>query len=211
MVAADLCVALPNVVGQNFLLAPSVPVPVTVPVPFEGPIGLFLDFNPVTLKDLDDIVQIERESFSADEATQEHVFLDRILRCPDHFLVARDVRSKRIVAFISSSRSAASCITSDVMKSHDEGGRRLCIHSVAVRAELRGKGIGAWLLKAYLAYKVPRLSGIQEVALLAHDKVIKMYEKHGFRIIGQAAVDMGQRPWFEMTFQLPKASLSLAA
>lgn len=170
----------------------------------QGPIGVYLDVSPVTMADLADMVEIEKESFSHDEATPASVFEDRIRRCPSLFLVARDSVTKRVVAFCSASRSAESRITESTLETHDEHGSRLCIHSVAVRSSLRGKGIGPWLFAAFMAIRVARLKNIHEVALIAHDKVIKLYEKHGFQMIGPALVELGNRQWYEMALTLRK-------
>ncbi|EON66123.1 hypothetical protein W97_05366 [Coniosporium apollinis CBS 100218] len=87
---------------------------------------------------------------------------------------------------------------------HQEHGRTVALHSLAVLPAYQRKGLGALLLKAY----VQRIesSGIADrVALLTYDRLVPFYETLGFENRGRSAVTYGGGGWIDMVREFRKA------
>jgi|LakWasMet44_HOW7_FD_contig_81_143293_length_1199_multi_2_in_0_out_0_1 ribosomal protein S18 acetylase RimI-like enzyme len=158
-------------------------------------------FTPVVPKDAAQIAAIEAASFHPDEASSQETFEDRINACPEFFLVARDGKTGAVVAFVSATLTASECLTKESMLTHDPQGSLLCIHSLAVADSHRGLGLGPKLLREFLL-RVRRDARVRGVALLAHDELVGLYEKHGFRRRGLSCFSLGPRPFNEMLLAL---------
>lgn len=86
---------------------------------------------------------------------------------------------------------------------HQEHGRTVALHSLAVLPAYQRKGLGKILLKAY----VQRIetSGIADrVVLLTYDRLIPFYEKLGFENRGRSAVTYGGGGWNDMVLEFKK-------
>lgn len=71
------------------------------------------------------------------------------------------------------------------------------IHSLAVSKPYQRIGLGSIILKAYL--QRIECSGIADgIALVAHDYVMKFYEKLGFESKGESKCTFGSGGWFDM-------------
>jgi GNAT superfamily N-acetyltransferase len=80
---------------------------------------------------------------------------------------------------------------------HQEEGRTVAVHSLAVLPSLQNRGIGSTLLKAF----VQRLGYVQaadRVVLLAHGDLVKFYEKLGFENKGPSKATFGGGNWVDM-------------
>jgi predicted GNAT family N-acyltransferase len=76
-------------------------------------------------------------------------------------------------------------------------GTTLCIHSVVVAAELRRRGLGGTMLKAYVQ-QVAEHSPVRTILLMCKKPLIPFYSDAGFALVGQSDVVHGADPWFEM-------------
>jgi ribosomal protein S18 acetylase RimI-like enzyme len=84
---------------------------------------------------------------------------------------------------------------------HQEAGRTIALHSVAVLPEYQGRGIGRVLLMAYMQQM--NGSGIADrLALIAHDHKTEWYEKLGFSNKGLGAAQFGSGGWYDLIFEL---------
>jgi ribosomal protein S18 acetylase RimI-like enzyme len=84
---------------------------------------------------------------------------------------------------------------------HDEAGRTLAIHSVAILPQLQRQGLGRMLMRAYI--QRVESSGIADrIALLSHEEMIPFYEKVGFKSLGKSSVEHGGGGWFDMVLEL---------
>lgn len=84
---------------------------------------------------------------------------------------------------------------------HDETGRTLCIHSLAVLPAYQGRGLGKVLLAAYLQ----RMAGqgvVDRVALIARQDLVPLYERFGFECRGESKVQFGGGGWWDMVKEL---------
>jgi len=87
--------------------------------------------------------------------------------------------------------------SSDTQLGHRDNGRTICIHSLAVLPDYQGQGLGSLLLRAY----IQRMDGsgvADRIALLAHDSLIKFYERLGFENKGPSKATFGGGGWVDM-------------
>lgn len=80
---------------------------------------------------------------------------------------------------------------------HQEQGRTIAVHSVAVAIDHQKKGLGSVLFKAYIQ-RIKDSKIADRVALLAHDHLIKFYEGFGFVDMGPSACKFGGGNWNDM-------------
>jgi len=121
------------------------------------------EFDIMTEKDLDQILDIEREAFPTPWTRDNFRFEIRANPCA-HNLVVRDGR--RVLAY------ACLWVVYNELK----------INNIAVRAEWRGRGIGGALLG--LALERGRLEGCTEAELEvrpSNEVARRLYERYGFR------------------------------
>lgn len=82
-------------------------------------------------------------------------------------------------------------------RGHQEHGRTICIHTLAVLPAHQKQGLGKVLMKSY--QQRMETSGIADrIALLAHDHLIKMYEGMSFEDKGMSEVRFGGGGWNNM-------------
>lgn len=84
---------------------------------------------------------------------------------------------------------------------HQEAGRTIVLHSVAVLPKFQGRGLGRVLLMAYRQQM--NGAGIADrLVLIAHDYMVPWYEKLGFAKLGPSKAQFGGGGWFDMAFEL---------
>ncbi|KAK0714641.1 acyl-CoA N-acyltransferase [Lasiosphaeris hirsuta] len=84
---------------------------------------------------------------------------------------------------------------------HQETGRTIALHSLAVAPKLQGCGVGKMIVKAYLQQM--NNSGLADrVALICQDHLISYYERFGFQNKGESKVKFGGGGWYDMVFEL---------
>lgn len=77
---------------------------------------------------------------------------------------------------------------------HIESGSTIAIHSVVVDPEYQGKHIGYIMLKDYVQ-KFFGLCTAEGMALLAHEKLVPFYTKHGFKDEGKSSSNFAGESW----------------
>ncbi|KAL8795330.1 MAG: hypothetical protein Q9195_002200 [Heterodermia aff. obscurata] len=93
----------------------------------------------------------------------------------------------------------SNCSSTDT-RGHQESGRSIVVHSVAIVPNFHGRGMGKMMLKSYVQRM--ETSGIGDrIILLAHDELIKFYENSGFRDQGQSEVKFGGGGWNDMSYE----------
>lgn len=80
---------------------------------------------------------------------------------------------------------------------HDEAGRTLALHSLAVLPDYQGLGVGKMLMKAYVQRMV-EAEVADRIALLTYPKLVPWYEKFGFEKIGESKATHGGGGWIDM-------------
>jgi len=86
---------------------------------------------------------------------------------------------------------------------HEEHGRTIVLHSVAIAPGFQGRGLGGVLMKSYVA----QMSGAgvaDRLVLLAHAEKVEWYEKLGFVNKGPSAVQFGGGNWIDMEYSLKR-------
>jgi len=84
---------------------------------------------------------------------------------------------------------------------HQESGRTIALHSVAILPQFQGRGLGRVLMMAYMQQM--NGAGIaNRLALIAHDHMVQWYEKLGFTSRGKSSVHFGGGDWYDMVFDL---------
>ena len=115
---------------------------------------------------------------------------------------------RKLIAY--SCATAASALTARSMKVHsdDEHSWLVCLHSVCVAAEYQRKGLALKMIEEFMkrlrraeegqgGAQRPK-KGYECVALLAHEELVPLYEKVGFKTLGVSHVNWGTGGWFEM-------------
>lgn len=80
---------------------------------------------------------------------------------------------------------------------HNDAGRTICIHSLAVLPSYHGKGLGSTLLKAYIQ-RIEQSDVADRIALLAHGSLVGFYEMFGFVNKGPSKAEFGGGNWVDM-------------
>lgn len=82
----------------------------------------------------------------------------------------------------------------DDAKGHKENGRTLALHSLAVLPAFQNQGLGKIIIKSYMQRM--STSGVADrIALLAHDELVKYYERFGCVNNGKSEVTFGGGGW----------------
>jgi ribosomal protein S18 acetylase RimI-like enzyme len=83
---------------------------------------------------------------------------------------------------------------------HNEAGRTIALHSLAVDPEYQRCGLGSMLLKSYLQ-RMQVAAIADRCALLAHEELIPFYEAAGFEKLGKSQATYGGGGWFDMVYK----------
>jgi len=84
---------------------------------------------------------------------------------------------------------------------HQEQGRTIGLHSVAILPEYQGRGLGRVLMLSYMQHM--NGAGIADrLALVARDHKIGWYEKLGFSSKGKSDAKFGGGGWYDLVFDL---------
>ncbi|OTA97291.1 hypothetical protein M434DRAFT_295243 [Hypoxylon sp. CO27-5] len=84
---------------------------------------------------------------------------------------------------------------------HQEGGKTVCIHSLAVHPKLHGCHLGKLILKAYLQ-QLKNADIAERCSLICQDYLIPFYERFGFECLGESSASFGGGGWYDMTLQI---------
>ncbi|TRM55982.1 acyl-CoA N-acyltransferase [Schizophyllum amplum] len=176
-------------------------------------------YDLVAASDLEAAIQIERDSYPADEAATLDAFRLRQSQAGDLFLGAYlPSRSsldghgaRKLVGYICSTTSPSPTLTHESMSTHVAGSPSVCIHSVCVSSDHRRRGIALGLLREYIARleadardkgEESDKPAYERILLITHDEMRPLYEKAGFTLVGPSAVQHGSKPWLEMRWEL---------
>ncbi|ROW14580.1 hypothetical protein VPNG_03243 [Cytospora leucostoma] len=88
----------------------------------------------------------------------------------------------------------------DLGKGHLEGGRTICLHSLAVSPKLQGCGLGKLAMKSFMQQM--KGLGAERVALICQDYLVEYYKRFGFKHAGKSEAKFGGGGWHDMVFDL---------
>ena len=162
-----------------------------------------MEFSHCTPSDMEAVLELELNSFPADEAADVDSLQLRLDEAGDFFYVLKEHADGRILGFINGTCIVGPNLEHDSMSTHAIHGEILVIHSVTVRKSERRKGHALYMLHRYVSYMKKR-SELKEIRLLTKPLMINLYLKAGFKIIGMSSIIHGSESWFEM-----KVSLSI--
>ncbi|KAA8573947.1 hypothetical protein MFRU_001g01960 [Monilinia fructicola] len=84
---------------------------------------------------------------------------------------------------------------------HQEDGRTIVIHSVAILPAFQGRGLGRILMTAYMQQM--NGAGIADrLALIAHSHKINFYKALGFTEKGKSEAQFGGGGWYDLIYEL---------
>ncbi|RUT33420.1 N-acetyltransferase [Paenibacillus zeisoli] len=151
----------------------------------------------VQAADLEQLLIIENEGFSKEEAATKEAFIERIKIIPDTFIVAEVGGS--ILGYINGPIIAQPYITDDLFKEISENPKRGGYQSIlglAVFSQARGQGIAKLLLAAIedLAVENER----EGITLTCKQELISFYEKSGFVNHGLSESQHGGASWYNL-------------
>ncbi|KAI1496550.1 hypothetical protein F5X99DRAFT_422003 [Biscogniauxia marginata] len=117
-----------------------------------------------------------------------------------------------LLAHVVSTRSTEDVITDNAMDyprdfktnrrntshlGHQEFGRTICIHSLAVDPKLQGCGMGKLILKAFLQ-QVKNSALASRVSLICQEYLVDYYIRFGFEHLGPSKAAFGGGGWHDM-------------
>ncbi|KAI8361825.1 acyl-CoA N-acyltransferase, partial [Choanephora cucurbitarum] len=164
-------------------------------------------YTSATLEDLDKVTEYETISYHPDEAASREQLARRIgfaATRPELFMVARD---PDVVGFLCSTLTTAPLVTDESMSQHQEDGKTICLHSVCVSPDHRQKGIAtkmmtAWIEQLKQINQTHDKKVYERIAILSRPHLLGLYERVGFRTLGQSQVVHGPEPWFDCILEL---------
>lgn len=80
---------------------------------------------------------------------------------------------------------------------HQDDGRTVAIHSVAVSPAHQRKGLAKHLLKAYIE-RIESAGIADRISLITYDRLVAYYEQFGFKNEGESSVVFGGEKWYDM-------------
>ncbi|KAK8223784.1 hypothetical protein IWZ00DRAFT_361041 [Phyllosticta capitalensis] len=99
----------------------------------------------------------------------------------------------------------------DAMRSlgHQEDGRTVAIHSLAVLPEYQKRGLGRTLLRAYIQ-RIQNSGVADRISIITHDALVPFYEDAGFTNRGPSKNQHGGVQWVDMVLDFPGGGGGLA-
>ncbi|MEX2803515.1 GNAT family N-acetyltransferase [Streptococcus sp. H31] len=151
-------------------------------------------------EDLADIVRIEQENFSPEEAADFQTIKERFSCIKDTFLIA-EIAGK-IAGYIEGPVIEQRYLTDDLfhkVKPNPLQGGFIAVTSLSVASDFQRQGVGTALLAALkdLAVAHKRLG----ITLTCHSHLISYYEMNGFTDEGESASQHGGSVWYNLVWE----------
>ena len=147
--------------------------------------------------DLEQLILIENEGFSIEEAATKEAFIERIQLIPDTFIVAE--KEEEILGYINGPIIDQPYITDDLFEKIKENPKRGGYQSIlglAVSGRARNQGIAKILIE-----KMEKLVEENErlgITLTCKQELVSFYEKCGFVNYGMSESQHGGVTWYNM-------------
>lgn len=87
-----------------------------------------------------------------------------------------------------------------IVRGHDEAGRTIALHSLAVVPEYQKLGLGTILMKSYVQ-RIMEADVADRIAILTYQRLIPYYAKLGFENKGQSDATYGGGNWINMVLE----------
>lgn len=154
------------------------------------------------LADLNRILEIELENFSAEEALSRSVFEAHLREIQTSFLVAE--KEGRILGYVEGPvvpqrHLQDQSFTENVEDHSQKSGGYISVTCLSVAKEAQALGLGKKLLNAL---KQVALEHEREgINLTCHDYLLPYYEKHGFVNEGLSQSTFAGESWYDMVWK----------
>ncbi|BCS18954.1 uncharacterized protein APUU_11782A [Aspergillus puulaauensis] len=180
--------------------------------------------RPLSVADVPSCVEVE-SAFPEPERCSREKFIYRLTVCPEPclglFIEKRgnpETETPQLIAHVIGNRVSANRVTDSSMNmpekwqernkvtldsnggiiGNDSAGRFIGVHSVAVRTEYQGKGLGRDLLKEYAKYVRESIKPADSIVLIAHGHLLRFYESVGFKNLGPSPCEFAGGGWYDM-------------
>ena len=164
-----------------------------------------LTFRPLTVADISRGIEIESNSYPADEAASLDALCYRQRNAGDAFRGAFLKSSGVLVGFVCGTISSETTLEHAAMEigGHVPEGTSLCIHSVVVDKAYRRKGVATAMLRDYVMAVPEAFPLLDRILLICKANLIHFYEMAaGFRFTRLWPHTHGRERWFEMKVDL---------
>ncbi|MDI4645895.1 GNAT family N-acetyltransferase [Cohnella hashimotonis] len=151
--------------------------------------------------DLAQLVRIENEGFSQEEAATKEAFAERIALIPDTFVVAED--EGEILGYINGPIIDRPYITDDLfkeIKENPEKGGYQSVLGLAVSEKARGQGVAKKLMDTW--EELAKENAREGITLTCKEELIPFYEKQGFVNRGKSESQHGGVIWYNLVKEL---------
>lgn len=155
-------------------------------------------------EDWADVVRIEQDNFSSEEAATPEAILERLETICDTFLIA-EIDGK-VAGYIEGPVIDKRYLTDDlfhkVTPNVSEGGF-IAVTSLSVSKEFKGQGVGTALIAALKDLAIAQKR--QGISLTCHDYLIAYYEMNGFTDEGESESNHGGSSWYNLVWEKSKS------
>ncbi|CAG8404854.1 unnamed protein product [Penicillium salamii] len=174
--------------------------------------------RPLAGSDLESCLEVE-SAFPEQERCSKEKFIYRLTVCPEICLGLFEEKPQgaQLIGHVIATRVSANRVTDGSMEmperwtgssdtvtmdnqviGNDAKGRFLGVHSLAIRSEYQGMGLGRALMNEYILYAGQSIESAQSIVIIAHDHLIKFYESFGFKNLGPSPCAFGGGGWYDM-------------
>ena len=161
------------------------------------------EFRAIHSGEAEEAAKIEQICFPPNEAcTREHM-MERIKAAPELFLVAIDRTAGKMAGFLNGIGTDEQKFRDDFFidaSLHTPDGKTVMLLGLDVLPEYRRQGLGRELVYHYC--RKEEGNGRCRLVLTCLENKVKMYQKFGFRDLGEAESEWGNEKWHEMDIVL---------
>ncbi|GAA3620524.1 GNAT family N-acetyltransferase [Secundilactobacillus similis] len=161
-----------------------------------------IHYQPAQLADLTEIMTIENQGFTPEEAASETSMAERIQVISDTFITAKDDQGQ-VLGYIVGPADNARYINDDLFDHttpNNPTAAYQTVLSLAVHDDAQGKGIASQLLKELA--KVAKAQHRQAITLTCLERLIPFYERNGYVNAGVAESDHAGEVWYNLIHSL---------
>ena len=153
--------------------------------------------------DWTDVVRIEQENFSPEEAATPEAIAERLKTICDTFLIAEI--DGVVAGYIEGPVIAERYLTDDlfykVTPNASQGGY-IAVTSLSISKDFKGQGVGTSLIAAFKDLAIAQKR--QGISLTCQDYLITYYEMNGFIDEGESKSNHGDSIWYNMVWENPE-------
>lgn len=160
-----------------------------------------ITYTQIMPNDIDDVIRIERATFSENEALSVESMIERINLIPDSFIATRNSEGT-VVGYVSGPVTEGRYLDDESFErteANPKTGGFQKIISLTVDPDYQGLGIATNLL--LLLEKEAKSKKRLGISLTCHDYLVPYYEKHGFTDEGLSESKLGGETWYNMVME----------